>query len=211
MPVPSAITDLSATAASNSPAGTEAPSVLDDHQRAQGAFIRQLYDLVATASGSLSSAAFSTGNLAWTGTLTGGTGVVNIGSGQVYKDSSGNVGFGTTTPGAHSAKMALVASGDARLAIVDDAGNNRGGYIRSNGTDVILGTSSGVRDLVLAPDSTEAMRLTTSGHAVFSVKDTAPSLGSARQLVITRVSDTQVRLSMRGTDGTTRSVDWTLA
>ena len=37
-------------------------------------------------------------NLAYTGTLTGGTGVVNIGSGQVYKDASGNVGIGTATP-----------------------------------------------------------------------------------------------------------------
>jgi hypothetical protein len=36
-------------------------------------------------------------NLAYTGTLTGGTGVINLGSGQVYKDSSGKVGIGTTT------------------------------------------------------------------------------------------------------------------
>lgn len=33
----------------------------------------------------------------YTGTLTGGTGVVNIGSGQIYKDASGNVGIGTTS------------------------------------------------------------------------------------------------------------------
>jgi hypothetical protein len=39
-------------------------------------------------------------NLAYTGTLTGGTGVVNIGSGQVYKDASGNVGIGTASPAA---------------------------------------------------------------------------------------------------------------
>lgn len=37
-------------------------------------------------------------NLSYTGTLTGGTGVVNIGSGQIYKDASGNVGVGTSTP-----------------------------------------------------------------------------------------------------------------
>lgn len=37
-------------------------------------------------------------NLAYTGTLTGGTGVVNLGSGQFYKDSSGNVGIGTSSP-----------------------------------------------------------------------------------------------------------------
>ena len=38
---------------------------------------------------SASSGAFT--NLSYTGTLTGGTGVVNIGSGQIYKDVSGNV------------------------------------------------------------------------------------------------------------------------
>jgi hypothetical protein len=35
-------------------------------------------------------------NLSYTGTLTGGTGVVNIGSGQFYKDTTGNVGVGVT-------------------------------------------------------------------------------------------------------------------
>jgi hypothetical protein len=35
----------------------------------------------------------------YTGTLTGGTGVINIGSGQLYKDASGNVGIGTSSPG----------------------------------------------------------------------------------------------------------------
>lgn len=39
-----------------------------------------------------------TGNFAYTGTLTGGTGVINIGSGQFYKDASGNVGIGTSSP-----------------------------------------------------------------------------------------------------------------
>jgi len=39
-------------------------------------------------------------NLAYTGTLTGGTGVVNLGSGQFYKDASGNVGIGTSSPSA---------------------------------------------------------------------------------------------------------------
>jgi hypothetical protein len=37
-------------------------------------------------------------NPSYTGTLTGGTGVINIGSGQVYKDASGNVGIGTSAP-----------------------------------------------------------------------------------------------------------------
>jgi len=33
-------------------------------------------------------------NLSYTGTLTGSTGVLNIGSNQIYKDASGNVGLG---------------------------------------------------------------------------------------------------------------------
>ena len=40
-----------------------------------------------------------TGGLTVTGTLTGSTGVMNIGSGQIYKDASGNVGIGTSSPG----------------------------------------------------------------------------------------------------------------
>jgi len=36
-------------------------------------------------------------NLEYTGTFTGGTGVVNLGSGQFYKDASGSVGIGTVS------------------------------------------------------------------------------------------------------------------
>ena len=36
-------------------------------------------------------------NLSYTGTLTGSTGILNIGSGQLYKDASGNVGIGISS------------------------------------------------------------------------------------------------------------------
>ena len=45
-------------------------------------------------------------NLAYTGTLTGSTGILNIGSGQVYKDSSGNVGIGSTPSGSYKLEVA---------------------------------------------------------------------------------------------------------
>ena len=54
--------------------------------------------------------AFTT--LAYTGTLTGSTGVLNIGSGQVYKDASGNVGIGTTAP---PAKLTVMAAGESTV------------------------------------------------------------------------------------------------
>lgn len=53
MPVPTAITDLSTTAANNFPAGSDGPSSLDDVQRAQGAFIAQIRDAVGMATGTL--------------------------------------------------------------------------------------------------------------------------------------------------------------
>ena len=49
-----------------------------------------------TFAGTVSFATGSFTNLSYTGTLTGGTGVVNLGSGQFYKDASGNVGIGVT-------------------------------------------------------------------------------------------------------------------
>jgi len=59
-----------------------------------------------------STGAFST--LAYTGTLTGGTGIVNLGSGQFYKDASGNVGIGTTTL---SGKLAIAGSGNQAINV----------------------------------------------------------------------------------------------
>jgi hypothetical protein len=50
MPIPSAITDLSTTPASNSPAGSETPIEGDNHLRTAYAFIKQVYDGI-TASG----------------------------------------------------------------------------------------------------------------------------------------------------------------
>lgn len=44
MPLPTVITDLSITAASNYPAGTDSPATLDDVQRAHAAFIAQTRD-----------------------------------------------------------------------------------------------------------------------------------------------------------------------
>jgi hypothetical protein len=63
---------------------------------------------VGTLSSLSVSGTTSLANVSYTGTLTGGTGIVNIGSGQIYKDSSGNVGVGIT-------------SGRAKLEVYDSA------------------------------------------------------------------------------------------
>ena len=54
---------------------------------------------VVTTGVSVTGSLSASGNFSYSGTLTGGTGVINIGSGQIYKDALGNVGIGTSVPG----------------------------------------------------------------------------------------------------------------
>ena len=60
MAVPTLITDLSTTIASNGPAGSESPSSLDDYQRAHAGFIAQLYASTVAATTVIVASATST-------------------------------------------------------------------------------------------------------------------------------------------------------
>lgn len=57
-------------------------------------------------------------NLTYTGTLTGSTGIANIGSGQIYKDASGNVMLGNTAQIASSKFLVLNNETTANHAIL---------------------------------------------------------------------------------------------
>ena len=78
MAVPTLITDLSTTAASNAPSGSDSPATLDDIQRAHAAFIAQLRDntgfttakAAAGANSDITSLTNLTGGLAVTGAAT---------------------------------------------------------------------------------------------------------------------------------------------
>lgn len=71
MPVPSSLADLSTTPASNSPAGSESPALVDDYLRTHGAFIKQV-DNAAAKSATLA----ASGGSALVGYMPSGTGAV---------------------------------------------------------------------------------------------------------------------------------------
>ena len=104
----------------------------------------------------------STGALAYTGTLTGGTGVVNLGSGQVYKDASGNVGIGTSSP---QKKFVVSDAGAVGMewSPTDYTSNMRQlAYNRTTGAYVALRTEASQHEFYIG--GTERARIDSSGN-----------------------------------------------
>jgi len=113
-------------------------------------------------------------NSSYTGTLTGGTGVVNLGSGQFYKDASGNVGIGTTSP---YAKLAVsgTASNQTTFATtapssdlfrIQPQASGTGVYLQStdNGQTAYANMGFYANNFIWSPSGTEAMRIDSSGN-----------------------------------------------
>jgi hypothetical protein len=70
-------------------------------------------------------------DLSYTGTLTGGTGVVNIGAGQVYKDASGNLMLGTTSSTALSTgqlQLGTTSASGSAIQMLSSATGTSGVY-----------------------------------------------------------------------------------
>jgi hypothetical protein len=144
------------------------------------------------AIGGTAAAAVSSTALSYTTTLTGGTGIVNIGSGQIYKDASGNVGVGTANT---SGIRFGVDSGSASLNTNFTSTNASGIYVRfqnsgtsigdiGGGGSVVSGGTAGdfavasrSGNLVLGTGSTERARIDSSGNLL--VGKTTANAGTA--------------------------------
>ena len=110
-------------------------------------------------------------NLAYTGTLTGSTGVLNIGSGQVYKDASGNVGIGTI-----SASLFNSVGGATRLAVCGSSAS----------TDILGNTDASI--CIINTDTTA--NNTAGLHFARADTDDTPNLAGAS--IVAQFPDTQV-------------------
>ena len=78
----------------------------------------------------------------YAGTLTGSTDILNIGSGQLYKDASGNVGIGTSSPSTYG-KLAIEKASANNTVVGAALLTNRSYSTNNNGIALLASASNG--------------------------------------------------------------------
>jgi hypothetical protein len=168
-------------------------------------------------------------------------GVVTIGSAisldpttanALVVNSSGNVGIGVTPSawGGNTSRALEFANGVALLGnlsvpaayLVTNVYSANGGsvwtyktsapatlYLQNGGAHLWYNAPSGTAGNTAT--FTSAMTLTAAGDFISTVNGTAPSLSTNGTMVFALTSNTNLRISVRGTDGTTRVANITLA
>lgn len=196
MPLPTVISDISPVvgtgAAPNAgqPGGGENPSTFDDYLRLYAAFIAQLRAGGGLAASGANRIPFFDG----TGALSSAADFV--------RDASGNVGVGTASPG-----QRLDVDGAIRTRAASFAEYYFGAA--NNGAISYDITANSMRFFV---NSSERMRIDNSGHQINTPANTTPpTLTVNGQFNLTPTSNTNIRISYRGTDGVTRVANITLA
>ena len=127
-------------------------------------------------------------NISYSGTLTGGAGIVNIGSGQIYKDANGNFGIGTTSPATGLQVQRNSANGTTYAIYTDNgaagAGINVAGIGFSNAGAMKSSITAGVygNDFmafnVAGSGTTERMRIDSGGNLGLGVTPSAWSVST---------------------------------
>ena len=135
-------------------------------------YVSSVLNALPTSGGTLSGALIVP-NFTYTGTLTGSTSVLNIGSGQIYKDASGNVGIGTSSPGAklELGSGTLLLSNNVFIQQKDSSGNakNVAGLNSSNQYNIGgLDGSSTVDTVRILTGGTVRATVTSGGDFQFN-------------------------------------------
>jgi hypothetical protein len=115
------------------------------------------------------------------GTITGSTNVINIGSGQIYKDASGNVGIGTNSPLVSAGFTSLTLNGTTSgILEIKSNGTQKGAFFNDGSLTRLR--SSGT--LAFDANNTEAMIIDSSGNVLVGGTNTEPAGNSTSGVAI---------------------------
>lgn len=135
-------------------------------------------------------------------------------------DASGNVGIGTNNP---TAFIDVVAPSSADTVLKMSKTGSHNQTIKATGGGLTIGvdTTDGNTERVRVQTSGNVLigrssqqsggRLEVAGNIVANIPSTAPTLGTNSDMSFQLVSNTQLRILVRGSDGVTRSATLTLA
>jgi hypothetical protein len=118
--------------------------------------------------------------------FTGDTSVINIGSGQIYKDASGNVGIGTTAPGT---RLTVAASVEAGARFLGNGLTSAGLFVGYNSAAYVYNDSN--TPLIFGTNAAESMRITADGNVGIGTS----SASTARLVVISPPNSPSLLLS----------------
>jgi hypothetical protein len=146
---------------------------------------------------------------AWLQGWAPGTGSIDI----TLQPTAGNVGIGQTPAFASGGGLALYTVGGSQLALrneVTGTGATAGARLFYSGVNLAIENRE-TGFVAISTTNTERMRIDATGHQINTPGSiTPPTLTVNGQLNITPTSNTNVRISFRGTDGVTRTANITL-
>lgn len=134
-------------------------------------------------------------------------------------DGAGSVGIGTSSPvsllhvnnsgtGSSDHAYAYFTTGDTGATASDGltigyAASNTA--VIANREDTALGISTGNSNILFSTNSAERLRIDSSGNLIQTVNTTAATLATNNTLTFSIVDNSTLRISVRGSDGTTRT------
>jgi hypothetical protein len=115
-------------------------------------------------------------------------------------DASGRLGVGTTSP---AQRLHLGSASDASN-FLQITSTSTTAYYGADATGVYVGTDSS-KPIYFNTNNTERARIDSSGNLIQTVNTTAATLTTNQTLTFSIVDNSTLRISVRGSDGTTRT------